>query len=68
LRIVGGEAGKIGSQEVGACGSKRKRLPTDLHGLARINGLSAMGDVFLLLSHPAVSLSGYKRKNAVPAD
>ncbi|MEE9904176.1 MAG: hypothetical protein K4305_01905, partial [Chlorobium sp.] len=27
-----------------------------------------MGYDFLLLSHPAVSLSGKKRKNAVPAD
>ena len=38
------------------------------HGFSRINGLSAMGGVFLLLSYPAVSLSGYKRKSAVPAD
>jgi len=39
---------------------KRKRLPTDLHGLARIEdgeiGLSVMGYAFLPLSHPAISL------------
>jgi len=36
-------------------------LPTDLHGLARIEdgeiGLSVMGYAFLPLSHPAISLS-----------
>jgi hypothetical protein len=41
-------------------------LPTDFHGLARIIGVSAPGYFFLLLSHPAVSLSGKKRKSAVP--
>jgi len=60
--------GKIVGRERWAVGLKRKRLPTDFHGLARIIGLSAMGYDFLLLSYHAVSLSGKKRKNAVPAD
>ena len=46
-------------------------LPTDFHGLARIEecgiGLSVMGYAFLPVSYHAVSLSG-KKKNAVPAD
>ncbi|MEE9905926.1 MAG: hypothetical protein K4305_11000, partial [Chlorobium sp.] len=36
--------------------------------LAQIIGVSAPGYFFLLLSHPAISLSGKKRKSAVPAD
>ena len=53
-------------------GLKRKRLPTDFHGLARIEegeiGLGVMGYAFLPVSYHAVSLSGKKRKSAVPAD
>ena len=55
-----------------AVGLKRNRLPTDFHRLARIEegeiGLGVMGYAFLPVSYHAVSLSGKKRKSAVPAD
>jgi len=49
-------------------GMEEEEFPTDFHGLVQIVGLRAPGYFFLLLSHPAVSLSGKKMKSAVPAD